>query len=91
MAVFVSNRHMYVQFIDDEHGRTLAAVSTLDRQARAEGIRQTREGAARLGEMAARAILARGIERVVFDRGGHKYGDRLRALADAARKAGLKF
>lgn len=91
MAVFISNKHMYVQFIDDMAGRTLAAVSTLDPRAREEGIRPTREGAARLGQLAAEAIKAKGIEKVVFDRGGHTYGLRLRSLADAARKAGLKF
>ncbi|RKX32590.1 MAG: 50S ribosomal protein L18 [Verrucomicrobia bacterium] len=91
MAVFVSNKHMYVQFIDDEKGHTLAAVSTLDPETRSEGVRLNRDGAAWLGRRAAEIARAKGIEKVVFDRGGHSYGLRLRTLADAARKAGLEF
>ncbi|HIE10436.1 MAG TPA: 50S ribosomal protein L18 [Kiritimatiellae bacterium] len=91
MAVFVSNKHMYVQFVDDEKGHTLAAVSTLDSELRSEGVRVNRVGAVRLGRRAAEIALGRGIAKVVFDRGGHRYGLRLRALADAARKAGLEF
>lgn len=93
MSVFVTDRHMYVQFIDDAAQRTLAAVSTLSPALRAEP-RKGRMSVAlarRLGAAAAEAAKAKGISEVVFDRGGFRYGGRVRALAEAAREAGLKF
>lgn len=89
MSVFSSNQHLYVQFIDDAAGKTLAAVSTLDK-ARA-GQKLNVATAKQLGELAAQAAKEKGITAVVFDRGGFAYGGRLRALADAARAGGLKF
>lgn len=89
MSVFVSNRHMYVQFIDDTAGRTLAACSTLSGEF--AGTKICVETARKLGQAAARAALEKGITSVVFDRGGFTYGGRIKALADAAREAGLKF
>ncbi len=86
MAVMVSNRRIYVQFIDDAEGRTLAsAASPLDKQAVNVAI------AKQVGVLAAEAAKAKGIEAVVFDRGGFQYHGRIKALADAARESGLKF
>jgi len=90
MSVFVSNMHMYVQFIDDEAGRTLAAVSTRVAGS-AEGKRCTSATAKKLGTEAAEAARKVGIETVVFDRGGFTYSGRVKILADAAREGGLKF
>ena len=89
MSVFVSNKHLYVQFIDDAAGKTLAAVSTLD--AALKGQKLNVATAKRLGELAAQAAQAKGIVTVVFDRGGFAYRGRLQALAEAARAGGLKF
>jgi large subunit ribosomal protein L18 len=92
LAVFRSLRHIYAQVIDDTAGRTLAAASSLD-----PGFRQQMQGggnvaAARLvGRLVAERALAAGVRRVVFDRGGYKYHGRVRALAEAAREAGLEF
>lgn len=89
MHVFLSNQHLYVQFIDDVAERTIAAVSTAGKNAPGTG-----SGAARaqeLGRLAAQAAKEKGIGEVVFDRGGFRYGGRLKALADAAREEGLTF
>ncbi len=91
MSVFLSNQHIYVQFIDDVDSRTLTAVSTVDK-AQADATRGNgTERAKEIGRLAAQAAQAKGIGEVVFDRGGFRYGGRLRALADAAREEGLKF
>ena len=89
MSVFVSNQHLYVQFIDDAAGKTLAAVSTLDGALKGQKLNVAT--AQQLGALAAKAAQEKGIAAVVFDRGGFAYGGRLRALADAARAGGLKF
>ena len=89
MSVFISNQHLYVQFIDDAAGKTLAAVSTLD--AALKGQKLNVATAKRLGELAAQAAQAKGIATVVFDRGGFAFRGRLQALAEAARAGGLKF
>lgn len=90
MSVFVSNMHMYVQFIDDEASRTLAAVSSRAAGA-ASGKRCTSEAAKQLGAEAAEAAKKAGLEVVVFDRGGFPFRGRVKILADAAREAGLQF
>lgn len=92
MAVYHSLNHIYVQFIDDDQGRTLAAVSTLEKSIR-ESVKTTgnMEAAKTIGKLAAERAKAKGIEAVVFDRGGHMYHGKVKALADAAREAGLKF
>jgi large subunit ribosomal protein L18 len=92
MCVFVSNKHMYVQFIDDMTSRTLASTSTVFRDFRdiAKG-KNTVAVARRLGQIAAKAAKEKGIEIVVFDRGGFSFKGRIKALADAAREMGLKF
>jgi len=84
MSVFVSNKHLYVQFIDDAAAVTLASAASL-----ADG--KNTEAAVALGRKAAEAAVAKGIKKVVFDRAGFKFGKRLKALADAAREAGLEF
>ena len=89
MSVCFTGRHVYVQFIDDVAGSTLAATSTLSPAAK--GTKPTVEGAKKIGALAAQAAKDKGISTVVFDRGGFKYHGRVKALADAAREAGLRF
>lgn len=89
MSVCLTGKHIYVQFIDDAAGRTLASVSTV--LAEAKGTKATVTGAKKLGTLAAEKAKAKNITEVVFDRGGFKFHGRVKALADAAREAGLKF
>lgn len=92
MCVTRSNSNLYVQFIDDVAGKTLAGVSTLGADFKATGRSGANiEGASALGEIAGKKAIAAGISEVVFDRGGNLYHGRIQALADAARDAGLKF
>ena len=92
LAVFRSNNHMYAQMIDDTVGNTLVAASTLDKDVKAE-LEKTNnvDAAAYLGTVVAKKALDKGIETVIFDRGGFIYAGKVQALADAAREAGLKF
>ncbi|MFA0758146.1 MAG: hypothetical protein PVTTEEND_000138 [Candidatus Fervidibacter sp.] len=92
LSVFRSLKHIYAQVIDDTTGRTLCAASTLDRELRGklQGLTKTQQ-AAEVGKLIAQRALALGITQVAFDRGGHKYHGRVKALADAARQAGLSF
>ena len=92
LAVFRSNNHMYAQIIDDTVGNTLVAASTLDKDVKAE-LEKTNnvDAAAYLGTVVAKKALDKGIETVIFDRGGFVYHGKVKALADAAREAGLKF
>jgi large subunit ribosomal protein L18 len=89
MCVYISNKHLYVQFVDDDARRTLAQVSSREKDVSGSGL--NRETAGVLGKLAGERALAQGINAVVFDRGGFTYGMRMKALADAAREAGLKF
>ena len=92
LAVFRSNNHMYAQIIDDTVGNTLVAASTVEKSARAElEHTNTVDAAAYIGTLIAKRALEKGIETVVFDRGGFIYQGKIQALADAAREAGLKF
>ncbi len=92
LAVFRSNKHMYAQIIDDNAGRTLAAASTMEKAAKEElEYTDNVEAAAYVGTLIAKRALEKGIEEVVFDRGGFIYHGKIQALADAAREAGLKF
>jgi large subunit ribosomal protein L18 len=91
MSVCRTANHIYVQMIDDVSGRTLASVSTLDREFRERGLSCDTAGAAELGKMAAERAKAADISTVVFDRGGFRFHGRIKALADAAREAGLRF
>ncbi|HBI81969.1 MAG TPA: 50S ribosomal protein L18 [Bacteroidales bacterium] len=91
MSVFRSNTSIYVQFIDDINGVTLASASSMSKEiAEKKNITKT-EQARLVGQQAAKNALAKGIESVVFDRGGNLYHGRVKALADAAREGGLKF
>ena len=90
LVVSRSTRHIYVQIVDDATARTLVSASTLD-----EGIRggdgDKKAMAAAVGKLVAERAKAAGIDKVVFDRGGHRYHGRVAALADAARESGLEF
>ena len=88
MSVMVSNKHMYVQFVDDDAAATLAAVST---QTEGIGARKNVAGAKLLGQRAAVVAKEKGIETVVFDRGGLQFHGRVKAIADGAREGGLRF
>ena len=92
LAVFRSNNHMYAQIIDDTVGMTLCAASTLEKDVKAE-LSKTNDvaAAAYLGTVIAKKALEKGIKAVVFDRGGFIYQGKIKALADAAREAGLEF
>ena len=92
LAVFRSDKHIYAQAIDDGSGRTIAHASTLDADLKVNVKRGGNVDAAKAvgGAIAAR-LKDKGIEDVVFDRGGYLYHGRIKALADAAREAGLKF
>jgi len=90
LAVNRSARHLVVQLIDDQAGRTLAAASTMEADVRAlDGDKKAR--AARVGELVAARAREAGVTAVVFDRGGYDYHGRIAALADAAREGGLEF
>jgi large subunit ribosomal protein L18 len=91
LAVFRSLKHIYVQAIDDTTGHTLAAASTLSKEIRDALPKSPRERAAVIGKAIAERLLSLGISEVVFDRGGYRYHGRVKALADAARAAGLRF
>ncbi len=92
LNVFRSLSNIYAQIIDDEAGRTLVAASTIDRELRDKVAGMTKtEAAKEVGRLIAQRALAAGITQVVFDRGGYKYHGRVKALADAAREAGLEF
>jgi large subunit ribosomal protein L18 len=92
LAVFRSNNHMYAQIIDDTVGNTLVSATTLQKEVSAE-LEKTNNvnAAAHLGTVIAKRALEKGIDTVVFDRGGFIYQGKVKALADAAREAGLKF
>ncbi len=92
LSVFRSSKHIYAQIIDDIKGETLAAASTLDKEIKGKGrTGADREAAAEVGKLIAERAKAGGVETVVFDRGGYLFHGRVKALADAAREAGLNF
>jgi large subunit ribosomal protein L18 len=92
LSVFRSNMHIYAQIIDDTKGQTLVAASTTEADNRARMAELDKTGEAKLvGRLVAERALAVGVTKVVFDRGGFKYHGRVKALADAAREAGLDF
>ena len=92
LAVFRSNNHMYAQIIDDTVGNTLVSASTVQKDVKAE-LEKTNnvDAAAYLGKVIAKKALDKGITTVVFDRGGFIYQGKIKALAEAAREAGLNF
>jgi large subunit ribosomal protein L18 len=92
LSVFRSSKHIYAQLIDDGEGRTLAAASTLDK-----GLSDSlktgadKDAAVAVGKLIAERAKEAGVEKVIFDRGGYRFHGRVKALADAAREAGLSF
>jgi large subunit ribosomal protein L18 len=89
LSVFRSSKNIYAQVIDDERGVTLAAASTLEGEGAQKGA--DKDAAARVGALVAQRALEKGVKDVVFDRGGYLFHGRVKALADAAREAGLNF
>ena len=92
LAVFRSQTHIYAQVIDDEAGKTLCSASSLDKDFKGKAKRGANlEAAKAIGQLIANRAKDKGVETVVFDRGGFHYHGRIKALADAAREGGLKF
>ena len=90
LSLFRSNRHIYIQLIDDVKGHTLVAVSSTEEDLKKD-TGATMDGAKTLGNLVAKRALAKNISQIVFDRSGYLYHGRVKALADAAREGGLKF
>ncbi|MBI5288903.1 MAG: 50S ribosomal protein L18 [Chloroflexi bacterium] len=90
LAVFRSLTHIYAQVIDDEKGHTVAAASSVEKDLKSTAGTKT-ESAKAVGAALAKKAMAAGVSQVVFDRGGNRYHGRVKALADGAREAGLKF
>jgi large subunit ribosomal protein L18 len=91
LAVYRSNKHISVQVIDDDSGRTLAAASSTETEQRAAGSGASVAAAERVGALVAERAKAAGVTAVVFDRGGYAFHGRVAAIAEAARNAGLEF
>lgn len=92
LAVFRSHEHIYAQIIDDTKHHTLVAASTLEPDLRTSlSARATCDASSQVGKLIAQRSLEKGIQKVVFDRGGNLYHGRIKALAEAAREAGLDF
>jgi len=96
LSVFRSSKNIYAQVIDDERGVTLAAASSLESgegkgKAKAKVKGSDKDAAAKVGALVAQRAIEKGVKDVVFDRGGYLYHGRVKALADAAREAGLNF
>ena len=89
LAVYRSNANIYAQIIDDVNGVTLVSASTVEKSF--EGATGNAEAAKKVGQLVAERALAKGIDTVVFDRGGYVYHGRVAALAEGAREGGLKF
>ena len=92
LSVFRSAKNIYAQVIDDQNGVTLAAASSLEgEKAKAKAKGSDKDAAAKVGALVAQRAIEKGVKDVVFDRGGYLYHGRVKALADAAREAGLNF
>ena len=89
LAVFRSVAHIYAQVIDDVEGKTLASASSVDKEGKTKGGNVA--AAKAIGKLVAERAKEKGVKQVVFDRGGYQYHGRIKALADAAREAGLEF
>ena len=89
LSIFRSAKNIYAQVIDDEAGVMLAAASSLEGEKKAKG--SDKDAAAKVGALVAQRAIEKGVKDVVFDRGGYLYHGRVKALADAAREAGLNF
>jgi len=91
MSVCFSGAHIYVQFVDDAAGKTIASASTRNKAVQGQKLAANAASAKTIGDLAAKAALDKGIKSVVFDRGGARFHGKVKALADAAREAGLQF
>ena len=93
LSVFRSNNHIYAQVIDDSSQKTLCSASTVDKELKekSEKLSSNCNSSSIVGELLAKRALKKGIKQVIFDRGGNLYHGRVKALADAAREAGLQF
>ncbi len=91
LSVHRSDKNISAQIIDDAEGKTLASASSLEGEKGKKGKGSDKDAAARIGKLIAERALEKGVTEVVFDRGGYIYHGRVKALADAAREAGLKF
>ena len=91
LCVCFTNKHIYAQAVDDDAGRTLAAVSSLGKELKEEKLAANRAGAVRLGQEFAEKAKAAGITQVVFDRHGRPYHGRVKEFAEAVRKGGIQF
>lgn len=91
LSVFRSNKHFFVQLVDDAKGHTLVSASTTEEELKGKGKTSSIEGAKKIGHLVAKRALAKNISQIVFDRSGYIYHGRIKALADAAREGGLKF
>lgn len=92
MSVRFTNQNIYVQFVDDSRGVTLASASTTSKALGSEkGHEANVKGAQRVGKAAAETAVSKGIKQIVFDRSGARFHGKVKALADAAREAGLQF
>jgi large subunit ribosomal protein L18 len=89
LCVFRSNKHIYCQLIDDEKNKTIIIASDIEIKSKVKS--QKSKVAESVGELLAKKAVEKKIEKVVFDRGGYKYHGRIKALADGAKKGGLKF
>ena len=89
VSVFRSNRHLYIQAIDDEHGRTIVSASNLEKEL--AGLKNSVEAAAKLGEAFGKRLTEKNLKSVVFDRNGYKYHGIVKAVAEGTRKAGIDF
>jgi large subunit ribosomal protein L18 len=90
LCVYRSNKHIYAQIVDDVTSHTLAAASTLDKEFKSDKT-WNRDAATKVGSLIAKKAKAKGIETVVFDRGGYIFHGRIAAVAEAARESGLQF
>ncbi|MDQ0247634.1 large subunit ribosomal protein L18 [Bacillus fengqiuensis] len=90
LNVYRSNQHIYAQIIDDVNSVTIASASTMDKELSLDGTSNL-DAAQKVGELVAKRAVEKGVKEVVFDRGGYLYHGRVKALADAAREAGLQF
>ena len=93
LSVFRSNIHIYAQVIDDSSQKTICSASTVDKELRekSEKLASNSNSSSIVGELLAKRAIKKGIKQVIFDRGGNLYHGRVKALADAAREAGLEF
>ena len=93
LSVFRSNNHIYAQVIDDDSQQTICAASTIDKELKeaSDKLSSNCDSSSLVGKLLAKRAIKKGINKVIFDRGGNLYHGRVKALAEAAREAGLKF